>query len=34
MVTDVAAVLEFEDLHDVVLVGHSMGGVIVPGSPK
>ncbi|MGA2305356.1 MAG: alpha/beta fold hydrolase [Acidimicrobiales bacterium] len=30
MVTDVAAVLEFEDLHDVVLVGHSMGGVIVP----
>jgi pimeloyl-ACP methyl ester carboxylesterase len=30
MVADVAAVLEFEDLHDVVLVGHSMGGVIVP----
>jgi pimeloyl-ACP methyl ester carboxylesterase len=30
MVTDVAALLEFEDLHDVVLVGHSMGGVIVP----
>jgi pimeloyl-ACP methyl ester carboxylesterase len=30
MVTDVAAVLEFEDLYDVVLVGHSMGGVIVP----
>jgi pimeloyl-ACP methyl ester carboxylesterase len=30
MVTDVAAVLEFEDLDDVVLVGHSMGGVIVP----
>jgi pimeloyl-ACP methyl ester carboxylesterase len=30
MVTDVAAVMEFEDLHDVVLVGHSMGGVIVP----
>jgi pimeloyl-ACP methyl ester carboxylesterase len=30
MTTDVAAVLEFEDLHDVVLVGHSMGGVIVP----
>ena len=30
LVTDVAAVLEFEDLHDVVLVGHSMGGVIVP----
>jgi pimeloyl-ACP methyl ester carboxylesterase len=24
------AVLEFEDLHDVVLVGHSMSGVVVP----
>ncbi|NUU21664.1 MAG: alpha/beta fold hydrolase [Streptomycetaceae bacterium] len=29
-VTDVVAVLDFEDLHDVVLVGHSMGGVVVP----
>src|SRR4051794_17269472 len=29
-VLDVANVLEFEDLHDVVLVGHSMGGVIIP----
>ena len=29
-VTDIASVLEFEDLRDVVLVGHSMGGVIVP----
>jgi pimeloyl-ACP methyl ester carboxylesterase len=29
-VTDVVNVLEFEDLHDAVLVGHSMGGVIVP----
>lgn len=29
-VTDVVSVLELEDLHDVVLVGHSMGGVIVP----
>jgi pimeloyl-ACP methyl ester carboxylesterase len=29
-VTDVVHVLEFEDLHDVVLVGHSMGGVVVP----
>jgi pimeloyl-ACP methyl ester carboxylesterase len=28
--TDVTNVLWFEDLHDVVLVGHSMGGVIVP----
>ncbi len=29
-VTDIVSVLEYEDLHDVVLVGHSMGGVIVP----
>jgi pimeloyl-ACP methyl ester carboxylesterase len=29
-VTDIGAVLEFEDLHDVVLVGHSMSGVVVP----
>jgi len=29
-VTDVANVVAFEDLHDVVLVGHSMGGVVVP----
>ena len=29
LVTDVAAVLAFEDLRDVVLVGHSMG-VVVP----
>jgi pimeloyl-ACP methyl ester carboxylesterase len=29
-VTDVVSVLEYEDLRDVVLVGHSMGGVIVP----
>ena len=29
-VTDIANVVAFEDLHDVVLVGHSMGGVIVP----
>jgi pimeloyl-ACP methyl ester carboxylesterase len=29
-VEDVANVIRFEDLHDVVLVGHSMGGVIVP----
>jgi pimeloyl-ACP methyl ester carboxylesterase len=33
-VTDVANVVAFEDLHDVVLVGHSMGGVIVPASPR
>ena len=29
-VTDVANVIAFEDLHEVVLVGHSMGGVVVP----
>ena len=29
-ITDVVNVIEFEDLHDVVLVGHSMGGVVVP----
>ena len=30
-VTDVAAVLHFEDLHDVVLVGHSYGGMVITG---
>jgi pimeloyl-ACP methyl ester carboxylesterase len=29
-VTDVVNVVEFEDLDRVVLVGHSMGGVVVP----
>lgn len=29
-VDDVANVLRFEDLFDVVLVGHSMGGVVIP----
>lgn len=29
-VTDVAQVIEFEGLTDVVLVGHSMGGVVIP----
>jgi pimeloyl-ACP methyl ester carboxylesterase len=29
-VDDVANVLDFEDLRDVVLVGHSMGGVVIP----
>src|SRR5881394_4574014 len=29
-VLDIVNVLTFEDLHDVVLVGHSMGGVIIP----
>ncbi len=30
-VTDVAAVLHFEDLWDVVLVGHSYGGMVITG---
>ncbi len=29
-VEDVVNVVRFEDLHDVVLVGHSMGGTIIP----
>jgi pimeloyl-ACP methyl ester carboxylesterase len=29
-VTDIVSVLEYEGLNNVVLVGHSMGGVIVP----
>jgi pimeloyl-ACP methyl ester carboxylesterase len=29
-VTDVVNVFVFEDLHDVVLVGHSMGGIVIP----
>jgi pimeloyl-ACP methyl ester carboxylesterase len=29
-VTDVESLVWFEDLHDVVLVGHSMGGVVIP----
>jgi pimeloyl-ACP methyl ester carboxylesterase len=29
-VEDVVKTIEFEDLDDVVLVGHSMGGVIIP----
>lgn len=30
-VTDVAAVLHYEDLSDVVLVGHSYGGIVITG---
>jgi pimeloyl-ACP methyl ester carboxylesterase len=30
-VQDVKAVLEYEDLHDVVLVGHSYGGMVITG---
>src|SRR3954469_19452908 len=29
-VDDVASLIELEDLRDIVLVGHSMGGVVVP----
>jgi pimeloyl-ACP methyl ester carboxylesterase len=31
-VEDIAAVLEFEDLRDVVLVGHSYGGMVITGT--
>jgi pimeloyl-ACP methyl ester carboxylesterase len=31
-IEDVAAVLDFEDLHDVVLVGHSYGGMVITGA--
>jgi pimeloyl-ACP methyl ester carboxylesterase len=30
-ITDVAAALHYEDLHDVVLVGHSYGGMVSTG---
>ena len=30
LVDDVANLIDFEDLDDVILVGHSMGGVIIP----
>jgi pimeloyl-ACP methyl ester carboxylesterase len=30
-VEDIAAVFEFEDLRDVILVGHSYGGIIITG---
>ena len=30
-IEDVAAVLQFEDLRDVVLVGHSYGGMVITG---
>lgn len=31
-VTDIAAVLHYEDLHDVILVGHSYGGMVITGA--
>ncbi len=30
-ITDVVKVMEFEDLHDVILVGHSYGGMVISG---
>ena len=30
-ITDVVALLHYEDLHDVVLVGHSYGGMVITG---
>lgn len=30
-ITDIVAVLQFEDLRDVILVGHSYGGMVITG---
>ena len=30
-ITDVTNLLHYEDLHDVVLVGHSYGGLVITG---
>ncbi len=30
-ITDIASVLRYEDLHDVILVGHSYGGMVITG---
>ena len=30
-ISDVVAVLQYEDLHDVILVGHSYGGMVITG---
>jgi pimeloyl-ACP methyl ester carboxylesterase len=30
-IQDIVAVLQFEDLHDVILVGHSYGGMVITG---
>jgi len=30
-ITDIAKVLQFEGLHDVILVGHSYGGMVITG---
>src|SRR2546429_2332708 len=31
-ITDVVAVLHYEDLHEAILVGHSYGGVVITGA--
>src|SRR5665213_1153420 len=31
-IDDIAAVLYYEDLHDVILVGHSYGGMVITGT--
>ncbi|MEX1009329.1 MAG: alpha/beta hydrolase [Acidimicrobiia bacterium] len=31
-ITDIAAVLHYEDLRDVILVGHSYGGMVITGA--
>lgn len=31
-IMDIVKVLEFEDLHDVILVGHSYGGMVITGA--
>jgi pimeloyl-ACP methyl ester carboxylesterase len=31
-IQDIVGVLQFEDLHDVILVGHSYGGIVVTGA--
>jgi len=30
-ITDIVKLLEYEDLHDVILVGHSYGGMVITG---
>ncbi len=30
-IRDIVAVVEFEDLHDIILVGHSYGGMVITG---
>lgn len=33
-ITDIVNLLEYEDLHDVVLVGHSFGGMVISGAAE